>query len=104
LIGLNLWDKSARTNIKSPVVLIIGEPGTGKTINGARIINDALATVPGLRVHALDNGGSLAPHAQVTGARYHRFNPGQPKAINIWEFPVGLWKGFGAQRSPNKFR
>ena len=87
LIGLNLWDKSARTNIKSPVVLIIGEPGAGKTINGARIINDALATVPGLRVHALDNGGSLAPHAQVTGARYHRFNPEQPKAINIWDFP-----------------
>ncbi len=87
LIGLNLWDKSSRTNIKSPVVLIIGEPGAGKTINGARIINDALATIPGLRVHALDNGGSLAPHAHVTGARYHRFNPEQPKAINIWDFP-----------------
>jgi len=87
LIGLNLWDKSSRTNIKSPVVLIIGEPGAGKTINGARIINDALATVPGLRVHALDNGGSLAPHAYVTGARYHRFNPEHPKAINIWDFP-----------------
>jgi hypothetical protein len=87
LIGLNLWDKSSRTNIKSPVVLIIGEPGAGKTINGARIINDALASVPGLRVHALDNGGSLAPHADVTGARYHRFNPDQPRAINIWDFP-----------------
>ena len=87
LIGLNLWDKSSRTNIKSPVVLIIGEPGAGKTINGARIINDTLATVPGLRVHALDNGGSLAPHAHVTGARYHRFNPEQPRAINIWDFP-----------------
>lgn len=87
LIGLNLWDKSSRTNIKSPVVLIIGEPGAGKTINGARIINDALATIPGLRVHALDNGGSLAPHAHVTGARYHRFNIEQPKAINIWDFP-----------------
>lgn len=87
LIGVNLWDKSSRTNIKSPVVLIIGEPGAGKTINGARIINDALATVPGLRVHALDNGGSLAPHARVSGARYHRFNPEEPKAINIWDFP-----------------
>ena len=87
LIGLNLWDKSSRTNIKSPVVLIIGEPGAGKTINGVRIINDALATVPRLRVHALDNGGSLAPHAHVTGARYHRFNPEEPKAINIWDFP-----------------
>jgi hypothetical protein len=87
LIGLNLWDKSSRTNIKSPVVLILGEPGTGKTICGVRIINDALATVPHLRVHALDNGGSLAPHALVTGARYHRFNPEEPKAINIWDFP-----------------
>jgi hypothetical protein len=87
LIGLNLWDKSSRTNIKSPVVLILGEPGAGKTICGVRIINDALATVPHLRVHALDNGGSLAPHALVTGARYHRFNPEEPKAINIWDFP-----------------
>jgi hypothetical protein len=87
LIGLNLWDKSSRTNIKSPVVIILGEPGSGKTINGVRIINDALATVPGLRVHALDNGGSLAPHADVTGARYHRFNPEEPKAVNIWDFP-----------------
>lgn len=87
LTGLNLWDKSSRTNIKSPVVLILGEPGAGKTICGARIINDALATVANLRVHALDNGGSLAPHAFVTGARYHRFNPESPKAINIWDFP-----------------
>ncbi len=87
LIGLNLWDKSSRTNIKSPVVLILGEPGAGKTVCGARIINDALATIPNLRVHALDNGGSLAPHAFVTSARYHRFNPEDPKAINIWDFP-----------------
>jgi hypothetical protein len=87
LTGLNLWDKSRRTNIKSPVVLILGEPGAGKTICGARIINDALATVPSLRVHALDNGGSLASHAFVTGARYHRFTPEDPKAINIWDFP-----------------
>lgn len=87
LVGLNLWDKSARTNIKSPVVLILGEPGAGKTICGARMINDALATVPNLRVHALDIGGSLAPHAFVTGARYHRFTPEDPKAINIWDFP-----------------
>lgn len=87
LTGLNLWDKSSRTNIKSPVVLILGEPGAGKTICGARIINDALATVANLRVHALDNGGSLAPHAFVTRARYHRFTPEDPKAINIWDFP-----------------
>lgn len=87
LTGLNLWDKSARTNIKSPVVLILGEPGAGKTVCGARIINDALATIPNLRVHALDIGGSLAPHAFVTSARYHRFNPEDPKAINIWDFP-----------------
>ena len=99
LTGLNLWDKSARTNIKSPVVLILGEPGAGKTICGARMINDALATIPNLRVHALDIGGSLAPHAFVTGARYHRFNPEDPKAINIWDFPE---LGYGKDLDLNK--
>jgi hypothetical protein len=99
LIGLNLWDKSNRTNIKSPVVVILGEPGSGKSSTGLRITNDALATVPGLRVHALDNGGSLAPHAQVTGARYHRFNPEEPKAINIWDFPE---LGYGKNLQLNK--
>jgi hypothetical protein len=35
----------------------------------------------------LDYGGSLAPHAQVTGASYHTFNPAEPKAINVWDIP-----------------
>jgi hypothetical protein len=87
LIGLNLWDKSSRTNIKSPVVTILGEPGAGKTTCGVRIINDGLASIPELRVHAVDYGGSLAPHARVAGARYFRFNPEDPRTINIWDYP-----------------
>ncbi len=87
LIGLNLWDKSARSKIKSPLVLILGEPGSGKTTTTACIINDSLSTVPDLRVCAVDIGGSLAPHADVVGARYLRFQIGDNRTINIWDYP-----------------
>ena len=87
LVGLNLWDKSARSKIKSPLVLILGEPGSGKTTTTACIINDSLATVPDLRVCAVDIGGSLAPHARTVGARYLRFSLNDPCTINIWDYP-----------------
>ena len=85
LTALNLWDKSTRSNIKSPLVLILGEPGSGKTVTAGRLINDALGTVPDLQVSAIDIGGSLAPHADVVGARYLRLQPDDPRTINIWD-------------------
>ena len=87
LTGLNLWDKSAHSNIKSPLVLILGEPGSGKTTTTARLINDALGTIPDLQVSAIDIGGSLAPHAQVVGARYLCLHPDDQRTINIWDSP-----------------
>jgi hypothetical protein len=87
LIGFNLWDKSARSNIKSPLVTILGEPGSGKSTLGGMLITDALATQPDARVHAVDFDGSLAPLAGVLGARYFRLNPDDERTINIWDSP-----------------
>src|SRR5262245_2252072 len=87
LIGLNLWDKSQRSNIKSPLVLILGEPGSGKSTFGGMIVTDALATQPNLRVHAVDFDGSLAPLVDALGARYFKLNPEDNRTINIWDSP-----------------
>ena len=87
LIGFNAWDKSPRSNIKSPLALILGEPGSGKSTIAGMIITDALAALPNCRVHAVDFDNSLGPLADVLGARYFRLNPEDQRTINIWDFP-----------------
>lgn len=87
LLGLNLWDKSGRSNIRSPLVTILGEPGSGKSTLGGMLITDALATQAQCRVHAVDFDGSLAPLAGVLGARYFRLNPDDERTVNIWDSP-----------------
>lgn len=89
LISANLWDKDL---LKSPLVSILGEPGSGKTTMVGRLINDSLASIPELRVVAADNGGSLAPHAETVGARYFRFNVNEPRGFNSFSYP-GLADG-----------
>jgi len=89
LIGLNLFD-SARIN--SPLTLVLGEPGSGKSTAMARIINDVLATLSEARVRAVDFGESLAPHVDVTRGRHLRFNIEDTRTINIWDYP-GLESG-----------
>jgi hypothetical protein len=87
LIGFNLWDKSPRSNIKSPLATIVGEPGAGKSTIAGMCVTDALATQPDCRVHAVDFDGSLAPLADVLGARYFKLNPEDERTINIWDSP-----------------
>ncbi len=84
LIGLNFFD-SAR--ISSPLALVLGEPGSGKSTFMARVINDVLATLPEARVRAVDFGESLGPHVDVTGGRHLRFNIEDRRTINIWDYP-----------------
>jgi len=89
LIGLNFFDSAL---ISSPLALVLGEPGSGKSTAMARVINDILATLPEAKVRAVDFGESLAPHVDVTRGRHLRFNVEDTRTINIWDYP-GLEQG-----------
>lgn len=89
LVGVDLFDKNL---LRSPIVLFLGAPGSGKTTLVVMICNDALASVADLQISALDNGGSLAPWAEVIGARYLRLSPDDDRTFNIYDYP-GLLDG-----------
>jgi hypothetical protein len=89
LVGLDLFDKNL---LRAPTVLALGAPGSGKTTLVVMLMNDALASVADLRVSALDNGGSLAPWAEVIGARYLRLSSDDDRTFNIYDYP-GLFEG-----------
>jgi hypothetical protein len=89
VVGVDLFDKGL---LRSPIILILGAPGWGKTTFVAMISNDSLASVPDLHVSALDNGGTLAPWAEVIGARYLRLSPDDDGTFNIYDYP-GLYDG-----------
>ncbi len=84
LIGLDFFD---RGEIASPLAVVLGQPGAGKSVLMARIINDVLATLAEARVRAVDFGESLGPHVDVVGGRHLRFIAGEPRTINIWDYP-----------------
>jgi hypothetical protein len=89
LIGLNLFDSA---KISSPLALVLGEPGSGKSTFMARVINDVLGTLPEARVRAVDFGESLGPHVDVTRGRHLRFSLEDRRTINVWDYP-GLESG-----------
>jgi hypothetical protein len=84
LIGLNFFDSA---KISSPLALVLGEPGSGKSTFMARVINDVLATLPEARVRAVDFGESLGPHVDVTEGRHLRFKIEDRRTINVWDYP-----------------
>jgi hypothetical protein len=89
LVGIDLFDKGL---LRSPIVLTLGAPGSGKTTLVAMLCNDALASIADCQVSALDNGGSLAPWAEAIGARYLRLSPEDERTFNIYDYP-GLERG-----------
>jgi hypothetical protein len=84
LIGLDFFD---RGEVSSPLALVLGQPGAGKSVLMARIVNDVLATLPDASVRAIDFGESLGPHVDVVNGRHLRFVAGEPRTINIWDYP-----------------
>lgn len=89
LIGIDVFDKNL---LRSPIVLFLAAPGSGKTTLVAMIVNDALATVPDLQVSILDNGGTLAPWAEIVGARRLSLSTGDNRTFNSFDYP-GLYRG-----------
>lgn len=84
ILPLNLFD----TNITpQPVVLVIGGSGSGKSVLMARTACDVLATMPKARVRVIDFSEMFRPLIEMIGGRQLRFVPGEPRTINIWDYP-----------------
>src|SRR6266498_2340152 len=89
MTGIDFFDRSTNP---SPVVVVVGASGTGKSVFIANAINSVLANVPRARVKAIDFGDSFGPHVDALGGRHLRFNVDDPRAINTWDYK-GLEKG-----------
>ena len=70
----------------TPLTVILGSSGSGKSVLAAELICGFLATVPNARVRACDYGGSLAPLVNLFDGRYFRFSDRDPRTINVWDY------------------
>jgi hypothetical protein len=86
---LNLFDTSITS---SPVVLVLGGQGSGKSTLMADIVADVLSEVPHAAAYVTDFGSSFAWLCRIVGGRQYRFVDGEPRAINIFDYP-GLEQG-----------
>jgi hypothetical protein len=89
LTSLDLFDRAANP---SPLAIVTGASGTGKSVFVASLGNSVLATLPEARVKAIDFGESFGPHVDALGGRHLRFNVNDPRAINTWDYE-GLERG-----------
>lgn len=89
LTGLDLFDRAANP---SPLAIVMGASGSGKSVFVASLSNSVLATLPEARVKAIDFGESFGPHVDAIGGRHLRFNVNDPRAINTWDYE-GLKRG-----------
>jgi len=83
LIGVNLLRNPYAA---TPLTLILGSSGSGKSVLAAELISGFLASVPNARVRACDYGGSLAPLINLFQGRYFRFSDKDQRTINIWDY------------------
>jgi hypothetical protein len=85
----NVFDTSITS---SPVVLVISGQGGGKSNLMTDIVCDALSEVPRAVAYVTAFGGDFAWLCRLIGGRLYRFVDGDPRAINIFDYP-GLERG-----------
>ena len=89
VFGINFWNNPLT---KTPLVCVLGAPGTGKSVEIGAIINDVLANIPEVRVNAVDFGETYAPLCEVLEGTQLRYSPDEERTINIWDYE-GLESG-----------
>jgi hypothetical protein len=85
----NVFDTSITS---SPVALVISGQGGGKSNLMTDIVCDTLAEVPRAVAYVTAFGGDFAWLCRLIGGRLYRFVDGDPRAINIFDYP-GLESG-----------
>lgn len=83
LTGIDLFD---RTEISSPLGLILASPGGGKSVFLMMLIVSMLSFIGRLRAKIVDYGGSCEPLVKALGGRHLTFDPRIPRTINIWDY------------------
>lgn len=83
LIGVNLLRNEYAA---SPLTIVLGSSGSGKSVLAADLISGFLGKVPNARVRACDYGGSLAPLVNLFQGRYFRFSEKDRRTINVWDY------------------
>lgn len=84
LFGYNVFNTSITS---SPVVLVLGGQGSGKSTLMADIVCDVLAAIPKATAYMTDFGGSFAWLCRFVGGRQYRFEESDPSAINPFDYP-----------------
>lgn len=83
LTGIDLYD---RTEIISPVGVLIAGTGGGKSVLLMKMLVGMLDTIPKLRAKVCDYGGSCEPLVKAMRGRHIFFSPGQKRTINVWDY------------------
>jgi hypothetical protein len=71
----------------SPLTVITGVSGSGKSVLAGELITGFLGSVENSYVRACDYGGSLAPLVNLFDGRHFTFSAKDPRTINIWDYP-----------------
>ena len=83
LTGFDLFD---RTEITSPLGLVVAGSGGGKSVLLMKLIVSLLSHVGKIRARIVDYGGSCEPMVKALGGRRLTFDRHVPRTINIWDY------------------
>ena len=83
LTGIDLYD---RTEITSPVGVLVAGSGGGKSVLLMKMLVGMLDTIPKLRAKVCDYGGSCEPLVKAMHGRHLFFCPQHKRTINVWDY------------------